>query len=331
MFDTSEFIRDYLTQKFNGKFKISASGKELTANSPFEEDTHHKFSININTGLWQDFKSHTKGNFTQLYSFLEGKPYRQSQIDITLGSIRKVEKSSYVAPVIEATHDLQEVVKTFIPITIYSGEDEDPAVRKAWTYLFGRCLFDLENPTQTYFYCKEGEFADRVIIPFMNRGKVVFFQGRSLSEQHWPKYLTPETTYGIKSSDVLYPFDVTQNYVVVCEGPIDAVSLQLEGVNATATMGSYPSAIQTTTLGKWGGKVICGYDNDEAGTKGLRRMSAQRKNMCLPGISYVFPSKEHKDWNAMRMAEVNCQEYIQKNSKVFDAWSFDIALNTSSL
>lgn len=331
MFDTSEFITAYLTEKFKDKYRLSASGKELILNSPFVEDRNHKFSINLSNGLWQDFKAHTKGNFTQLYSLLEDKTYRQSQIDITLGSIRKQEKSSYKPPVIQATHDLQELVSTFHPITIESGFSENKGIRDSWTYLFGRQLFDLENPTQVYFYADQGPFADRVIIPFWKNGTVVFFQGRSLSQQHFPKYLTPETTYGIKSSDVLYPFDVKKDYVVICEGPIDAISLQLEGVNATATMGSKMSHTQMKVLSKWGGRLISGYDNDEAGLKGLRSIDGARKQFMVPKLEFVFPGEGCKDWNDMRIKGINCQEYIQKNSKVFNALEFDIEAKLASL
>ena len=330
MFDTSDFIKDYLTNKFKDKYKISASGKELITNSPFEEDKRNKFSINIHTGLWQDFRAHTKGNFTQLYSFLERKSLRQSQIDVLLGSIRKIEKSSYVAPVIETTHDLQDITKNFIPITIESGGDENKSIRGAWAYLFGRCLFDLENPSQIYFYCTEGEFADRVILPFWYNGKITFFQGRSLSDNHHPKYLTPDTIYGIKSSDVLYPFDVRQPYVVICEGPVDAISLQLEGVNATATMGSKISGPQMKVLSDWGGRIICGYDNDTAGIKGLKSMDQTRKQFMFNTIEYVQPSGA-KDWNEMRVKGLNCQDFIQKNSKVFNSLEFNIENNLASL
>ena len=322
MFDTSEFITVYLTEKFKGKCKISASGKELIANSPFEEDKKYKFSINIKTGLWRDFKAHTQGNFTQLYSFLEAKSYRQAQIDILLGSLRKVEKSSYKPP-LACSHDLQKVVDTFLPVTIDSGDSTHPGIRDAWTYLFGRQLFDLENPVQTYFYCEEGDFIGRVIIPFWKNDKVVFFQGRSLYDQHFPKYLTPSTEYGIKSSDVLYPFDTKQDYVVICEGPIDAISLQLEGVNATATMGSNISNIQISTLKKWGGKLICGYDNDEAGRKGIMQIERMRKQYLMAPMEYVFPIGA-KDWNEMRVKDLGCQVHIQKNSRVFNALEFDI-------
>lgn len=73
----SSYIRDYLIKKFEGKFKLISSGRELIIPSVFftTDDKRH-MSINLETGLWQCFKSGEKGNFIHLYALLESISYK---------------------------------------------------------------------------------------------------------------------------------------------------------------------------------------------------------------------------------------------------------------
>ena len=55
-------------------------------------------SINLDSGLWQCFKSGNKGNFIQIYSFLEGLTYNQAEADILfkeldVDSTKKIESN----------------------------------------------------------------------------------------------------------------------------------------------------------------------------------------------------------------------------------------------
>ena len=68
----SSVIKGYLLSKFED-YEIAAD--EFMVNSLFCEDTKHHLSINLESGLWQCFKTKESGNFIQLVAMCEEVPY----------------------------------------------------------------------------------------------------------------------------------------------------------------------------------------------------------------------------------------------------------------
>ena len=140
-----------------------------------------------------------------------------------------------------------------------------------------------------------GKYVNRIIIPYKEDGELVYFQARLLFNTGM-KYLNPTSReYGVKSSDILYPFDANKDYVLITEGPIDALTLQRCGFNATALQGSNLSRTQLDALGQR--TLIFSFDNDEAGRSGLEKAERAIKLCNRGNIYYAFPDKEFKDWN----------------------------------
>lgn len=324
--DIRPFIIEYLERKFKHDCVISSGGTEFITNSVFQEDHKHHMSINLETGLWQDFKSGKAGNFIQLYSYLEGISYKQAERAILVRSISTpVKITSYV----ELKQDLfiEEEFAKFTPITVETYTSNEELEELAWAFLYERKLFGGKH--NTYYLCREGAFSSRLIIPFINsKGRVLFFQARALKDQK-PKYLNPNKDYGINTSDILYPYSNKEPYLVICEGPVDAISLQIQGVNATCTLGCHVSHSQIKQLRSFPGKIISGYNNDAAGVRGLSSFNHTRKMFRMPEIHYCIPPKGFKDWNDMHVKEVNLKDFIEKSSKVYDdsVFMLDMLLN----
>jgi 5S rRNA maturation endonuclease (ribonuclease M5) len=316
--DISCFIKDYLTTKFSGKFKLSSNGRELMMNSPVDPtDRKQHFSINLETGLWQDFRKGEKGNFYFLYSYLEGITYKQAIHQIQIRSLYKqpVQVSTIEAP----SSSIQEEIKNFVPIK----EDKQPELEleiAAYLYLSDRKILNNKYP---FFVATAGRFHGRVIIPFWRNDDLVYFQARSLIGQK-PKYLNPGSEFGLKSKNYLFPFDLSEKYVVICEGPTDAISLQLQGVNATATLGCSISPTQSRMLAGFQGRIIVGYDNDEAGISGLNRLHQTINCQRVLDVSYCFPDKQYKDWNDMHVDNINLRQYVKENTHEYDPRVFKI-------
>ena len=154
------------------------------------DDWKRHLSINVDTGLWQCFKSGKKGNFVGFYAEVEGVSYLKAQTDLIIKNFDFVG----VEPIIEEKipkKNSEIDPSTLTPITIESAYSEDTNVQNAWSFLFGRKLFNEDSfESEPFYLCSEGRFAGRLIIPFVKDGSVYYFQARALGDQN-PKYLNP--------------------------------------------------------------------------------------------------------------------------------------------
>ena len=310
-----QYIRAYVDHNFKGCGKYSSNGVEYIMPSVFvEDDWKHKFSINTNTGLWQDFKAHRQGNFIQFVAQTEKISYRRAESKVVFENIEEnYEPPTPQERVIQTK--LEVDTSSWVPIDIYSCHSRDTFIQLAWKYLWERKLFNIEFvQDEPFFFATEGEYKNRIIIPFRSmKGDIYFFQARALFNEH-PKYLNPAN---IKASSVLYPY-LNSDPVLVCEGPLDAISLQLAGINATATMGSSPSTFQIEIMKEGNCEIVVAYDNDEAGKKGIEKLERLRKELMLPSIRICPPPKQFKDWNAAWLEEYDLRTYVKENTQNYD-------------
>ena len=272
------------------------------------DDYKRHMSINTQTGLWQCFKSGEGGNFFHLVSFIDKIPYNKAESKFLLKDLLE---ENGEAPTFEKVKSTTGEVGTLIPIT-KEMEPENSLTSRAWMFLDTRKLWG-EN--LQYFVAQDGDYENRLIIPFFYLENMVFFQARSLDNALQPKYLNFK---GIKKSNILYPYDHEKGHLVVCEGPLDAISLQLQGVNATATMGSKASLWQVNVLSEFKGKVILGYDNDGAGEDGVNYFEEMRKVKRMDNLHICPPPEGYKDWNEAHVADVDLSAYVSENNKLFD-------------
>ena len=308
------YIIGYLAENFGQVGRLSSTGCEFIMPSVLvANDYKCHLSINIDTGLWQDFKTGDVGNFAKLLTLIENISYEKAKEKIFLLEFEGSDAIPYEPPAPQE----EEFPDHLLPVNVNSHSSENDTLKKAWMLLFERHLFNLDSfEEDPYFVATEGKYKDRLIIPFRNEDSEIFyFQARALKNQT-PKYLNP--IGGIKPSDILYPFDESQSYVVVCEGPLDAISLQLEGVNATCTMGCVVSDTQASILRDFGGKIILGYDNDEAGTRGIEKFEKLRKCKIMPEFHITTLPPNCKDWNDAKIQQVNLSEWITANTKKYD-------------
>lgn len=208
-------------------------------------------------------------------------------------------------------HSYEYAKDSFITSTpIFDTKDWLPLNDSAWHYFLGDRPYytvpsfskrKLLSSTQQFFYCTKGKFKDRVIIPFMEKGEILFFQARSTEEiPKKPKYLNAENA---KSSHVLFPYkkDFT-GPLYITEGPINAISIQMHGFNATSTQTCKVSKVQMEMLKTYPGALVIAYDNDKPGREGAKhfRKVALQSGICPEKIMCSFPLKG-EDWNDLHV------------------------------
>jgi len=316
-----QFIKDYLVEKLKVDYRISSNNRELIMPSVFiEADYKRHMSINMETGLWQCFKTGNTGNFIKLYSIVEGISYKSAESKLLFqglesGRLDIWEDSIIDPPIYEKTHHELET-KDFIPVNIDSYDTNNNLVLKAWKFLMDRKLFNMkEYEEEPYYVAQEGRYRGRLIIPFKDYdGDIFFFQARSLTHGIAPKYLNPSSEKGLKSSNILYPFDFEREHLCICEGPSDAISLNLNGLNSTCTVGSTISDVQMQTLREFEGRIILAYDNDKAGERGIEKFEALRKKYMMPTFSVCTPPFKYKDWNEAHQEDEDLYEWFTEKS-----------------
>ena len=133
----------------------------------------------------------------------------------------------------------------------------------------------------------QDRFWNRILFPIYNeRGVPVAFGGRSLSEEHQPKYLNSPATVLYNKSNLLYNLDKArqsiykQQRVLLVEGYMDALMLYQSGVeNVVASSGTSLSENHASLLKRFAPEVIIVYDGDASGFRaahrGLHRMLAE--------------------------------------------------------
>ena len=291
----SNIIKEYLYAKFPDN---QVFGTEFTTNSIFTDDEKKHMSINMETGLWQDFKAHEVGNFLQLISYVEEISYEEASKFIMKRVFDTPEALFEISSVrpqnpTKSSNTINDIFKSFSEFNV---EDIDPTNltdRLAYNFVVNRKLQKFK-----FYICKKGRYANRLIIPFQYQSRnPYFFQARNLSLLGI-KYLNPsrEVT-GVKSSDILFPFDSDSDYVFLTEGPLDAISLQLNGINSTCTQGSTLSHAQAEQIRDK--QVVFAYDNDEAGLSGIEkaRKLMLHKNVNDFKVASLPPGV--KDWNEL--------------------------------
>lgn len=306
-----EIIKGFLEKNFRGKFKIVSSGREATINSIFEPDTNHHLSINLYTGLWQDFKSGESGTFPYLVSKVEGIPIKKAVADLTFQAflLGQTVEDPITLPEYEVfQYSTEEFKKEFDAIEVWEAKDLPPLtfeqaimMQNAKVYLKSRNLF---NRGFTFYVSFRKDFYGRLLIPYQQDDKIFFFQGRTLINSK-PKY---KNYLGVKSSEILFPFDWEQDQVIVTEGPIDAITLQLEGVNATCVNGSKVSSNQARMLIGYGGYVVLAFDSDDAGITGAQQAYDKLTKLGLESkkIRFLtFPDSKYKDFNDLSVNQPN--------------------------
>ena len=319
---SSTYIKDYLLKNFSNYTETSS---EFIVDSLFIEDTKKHMSINLDTGLWQCFKTKEKGNFVKLVSVVEDISYSEAHVFLQKQLFETPEKLFYTpkkkdSQTIISSSNIENEVKNFKKMTPESYKSDSLPEKLAYKFAISRKI----DPSRLYI-ATSGKYINRVIIPYEDKKGMFYFQARQIMGNGM-KYLNPSfKEHGVKSSEILYPFDESENYVLVTEGPIDALSLQNLGVNATSTQGSMFSYAQLEYLKDK--TIILSYDNDDAGTEGMAKAfkMIRTKNLKTPYV--VQPPREFKDWNEFVIASnpSRVKSYISSNVEKMD-YNYDISV-----
>ena len=125
----------------------------------------------------------------------------------------------------------------------------------------------------------QDRFWNRILFPIHNeRSTPVGFGGRSLSEEHQPKYLNSPATVLYDKSNILYNLDKARQsiykkqHVLLVEGYMDVLMLFQSGIeNVVASSGTSLSENHAGLLKRFAPDVVIVYDGDASGFQAAQR------------------------------------------------------------
>jgi len=151
-----------------------------------------------------------------------------------------------------------------------------------------------------FFYCDEGKYRDRVIVPSYDfSGKLNFFVARSIYDStDVMKYIHPDQ----KKEEIIFNelLITWERPVVLVEGPFDAIAVRRNAVPLLGSSLSEKSSLFKRILSSRP-EVVLMLDNDEAGKQGTTRCG---KLLTDWGINTTIIEYTKKDPGEMTPIEI---------------------------
>ena len=142
-----------------------------------------------------------------------------------------------------------------VPITDLLNDPPEKLI-PVLEYMVSRKLFPEDFP---FYWTPKIGFSNRLIIPFYKDGACVGYTARAINSDANPRYLSEQQPGYVFNLDNQTP---DKEFVIVCEGPIDAIS-----ISGCALMGSEIKDSQNWLLKQLGREIVLVPDRDHEGPK----------------------------------------------------------------
>ena len=173
---------------------------------------------------------------------------------VALEAMRLSEGVESKKDLIIPTFDITELPTDAIEIT--ESDDVPEHLQKILLYMKQR---NLSQEDYKFYWSPNIAYRDRLIIPFFYHNQIVGYTARTILNDKKPRYLSSQQPGYVFNIDEQRPQKI---FVIVCEGPIDAIH-----VDGVAVLGSEIKDTQSLLINSLNKKVIVVPDRDNAGSK----------------------------------------------------------------
>ena len=269
---------------------VLGSGKATARNNyayhcPF--CNHHKPKLEVNLtenkegkNPWHCWACDVRG--TTIYSLF--KQLKTSAEKFTeLKSLVSTSKSIRDTQVKSAVHLPNEF------ISLSTGDLNDISAKHALAYLNKRNISKYDIIKYNIGYCKNGLYANMIIIPTYNKdGQLNYFTARSFEKEPYVKYRNPSASRDIIPNEHLINWNIP---IVLCEGPFDAIAIKR---NAIPLLGkNIQSSLMKKIVTSVVDKIYIALDRDaiKQALKFCERLMAEGKEVYLVDLQDKDPSE----------------------------------------
>lgn len=260
-------IVEQVFKKLNIDYTPRKNGVELQFRciNPNHPDRHASASINTQTGQWKCFSCLMAGNLKSLVKIVSGDTSDidnlitpKDTVKFKIGSIYKASTKNILSyeNTVNFSHTIECLMNDFMPAT-RDITSLNYLVKK-------RKLTKDTIKRHRLKYCKTGQYADRIIIPYYMNDELIGFNSRYIGDNP----TTLRYLYCLNNSlfeSFIYNYEnITNNeYCILAEGPFDLMYLVQCGYkNVISTLNTNISRKQLTKILNFKKIIFC-FDNDE--------------------------------------------------------------------
>lgn len=317
-----EFVRSFVHENFS-HVSVSRNGTHFNFRCPFCGDSEKskrkkRFHLQYNNDestFFNCFNCPATGTFYDLYAHMEGisssdayKKLRKFDCETVKKSL--VQKSTYKEKTIDYTkHDN---FNDFLKNNCLSLESIPTSYYQSKLIEYLKFFKESRQITTELFVCHSGIFEKRIIIPIIENGVCVYFQGRRILETQYPKYLNPS----VEKENVILNIRHfnPEKFIIVTEGILDADAIGYQG---TTCLGASIDDIFLSELYKYTNKgIILALDNDKAGQDQIQKIFKESKfNKKL----LYFTLDTEKDLNEFKVnfPDVDVYKYVKDSALTY--------------
>lgn len=269
-------------------------------------------------GVWKCHNCNKSGNFLGFYSIIKGISINEAIKEININSFGDLKKTLRPKRLkkIKRTKATDKVhFNYFTKDWIGINEKKEGMIANLYKDTLRKYLAKRKLPTSYPFYIAyQGDFKDRIIIPIFDKDNdIIYFQGRIMEDKFSElRYKNPDVSdkkHIILNEHKFNP----EKYIVVTEGPIDAIMVGDQGTTC------FGSSVDDEFLEKLSRKtnkgIILALDNDNTGKEETLKIIQKSKFGKLL-FYFVMPFKDIKDLNELSIKkDVNdIYSYIVSNA-----------------
>ena len=303
----SSLIQNFMTSEFSPK--LTSSG-EYVIRSPFVDDKKGKLYVNKETGQWIDFKAsgmrstdYTSGSFLlfvkEYLGFNTNNEAIKYLVDNYNFEIEKTEKE------IKQNEDNKKILRDFILKDGFKlfgdGNNLGMFGKMAYKYILDRKIDETYYSKLGYVYNPKSRYHQRVVIPFFEDEKMVYFITRAIDPKNMLRYMNPNK---LDSKEYVFNLDKINEDVILCEGVFDAMSITADQPASCLLSADIGVKQLEKIFDKKPNTIIYVPDQDETGIKKMQRNINKLITYCpYQGLNiYIFYVPEGcKDLNDMKV------------------------------
>lgn len=329
MLITLEQVSSFVFENFSN-VKVSKHGTHFLAKCILCGDSKkrlskRRFNLDYNNGdpIYHCFNCNRSGNFIQLYAQVKNISFEEARKEFSRFDKDSIKKTFKKKP-------FQKIKKNPIDVKFYDfilndcvsvDEKVDGIVKLSYQKALKHFIKERNIYDYKLYIAYQGRYKGRVIIPIIEDGHIIFFQGRTVTNDP-KKYDNPPSEKGhIILNKEKFDYD---DYIIVTEGIFDALTIGNQGTSclgASISDDFLENLYKYTSVG-----IIIALDNDERGIEETQKIiehsvfSRRLKYFLMPDNF-----KEYKDINMLEGKVKDVYKFITKNSH--NKFQYTVELN----